>query len=221
MTLPKYPQVPCRLIGIHGLKQSGKDSVALYLHQSYQNVWREAFADTLKYSASVLFGVPYDEFNDPELKAQIHPHWGITRRFMLQFFGTEMVRDNMGTLLPSVGEDFWYQRLAYRLNGNPWDDVSYDEEDTVIIPDVRFQNEYNWIMANNGIVIHLTRPRDSDIIDPHKSEQPIIFTVPEATYALTNDGTLEELYLKIDKLFDYDLKSFSLIRKQISTSEQE
>ena len=216
---PKYPRVSCKLVGIHGLKHSGKDSIADYLHRSFHNVWKESFADSLKDSASALFGVPFQEFYDTELKDQVHHHWGITRRLMLQFFGTEMVRDNMHKILPSIGQDFWYQRLAYRLSGeSEYDDVKYDESDIVIIPDVRFQNEYNWIVANNGIVIHLTRPKESDIIDTHKSEQPINFLIPEASYALVNDGTLEELYLKVDELFD-NLPGFN--RKTISSSETE
>lgn len=73
---------------------------------------------------------------------------------------------------------------------------------------MRFQNEYDFIIANNGIVIHLTRPGFSGNvgISNHASESGIAnFHTPEATFHVENNSTLPELYAKIDAIVEHHL----------------
>lgn len=198
------------LIGISGRAGSGKDTVAEWIYDHYQNAWTIAFADALKESAAVLFGVVEDNFHDQDLKNNLDPFWQVTNRQLLQFFGTEMVRETFTKLVPEVGKDFWIWRLCKELNL-----VGLDPGDTFIIPDVRFQNEYDWIIQNNGIVIHLTRPGDSDIVGlaNHASESGFNFTEPRRTYHVNNNKTLTELFFSIEDVLNKADTNVPLIKK--------
>lgn len=198
-----FPPVACKLIGICGHAGSGKDTVADYIRHAHDDTWKLAFAKPLKEAAAKLFGIPLDAFTETDWKEVSDAYWNLTPRQVAQFFGTEMVRETAGKLLPGIGSDFWIHRLIMTLRGED-ESCEYTEDDVVIIPDVRFQNEYDWIIDQGGIIIHLTRPgADGTVgIRGHSSEGGIVNMAPLQTYELYNLGTLEELYEKVDKIID-------------------
>lgn len=182
-----------KLIGIHGKAGVGKNTVSDFLCGSYKGYYEEAFADPLKQTAAVAFGIPITYFLDRDLKETPHPYWNKSPREILQSLGTEMFRNYLGS-------DFWIRRMAGRVNNDllPEDVGAYDEQDTVVIPDVRFQNEYDWIIANDGHIIHLTRPDISQVgIPGHSSESDINLHNLERTFTCDNDGTIAQLQRKI------------------------
>jgi hypothetical protein len=193
-----------QLIGIHGHAGVGKDTLALYLADKHENVWGESFARPLKDACAAMFGIPRDYFDDPDYKNQLISYWKMSPRVIAQFFGTEIVRAN-------YGPDFWIDRLNQKLSNQQIDGPEYNSDDTVIITDVRFQNEYNWIIANGGVIIHLTRPgADGKVgIPNHSSEAGINLHNKEKTRAITNDSTLEVLYSKVDQAL-HDLNVFRI-----------
>jgi len=195
--------VRCKLIGIHGHAGSGKDTVGSYLHSTRDNTWKLSFADPLKEAASKMFGIPEDDFYDSDVKERPDPFWNVSPRQVAQFFGTEMVRETIHRLLPDTGQKFWIERMVHRLTGYG-DDTIYDEDDVVVICDVRFQNEYQWIIENGGIIIHLTRPGAEGTvgIPSHQSESGIDST-SDRSYFVNNDSTLEELYARIDSIVTF------------------
>lgn len=192
------------LIGIHGKAGSGKDTVKDFLIESFARHYSISFADPLKEAAAIAFGIPLDWFYSRDLKEEKHPNWNLSPRVIAQFMGTEMFRETVAKILPGIESDFWVERAALRLNNEyvPDDEGSFESGDTVIIPDVRFQNEYDWIIANKGIVIHLTRPgADGNIgIPNHASESDINLHDKERTYVCDNSGTISELQRKIANL---------------------
>jgi hypothetical protein len=197
MILEKLPN----LIGIHGHARAGKDTVKDFLISTYSDHYSISFADPLKEAASVAFGIPLEWFYQDSLKEIDHPNWSTSPRKIAQFMGTEMFRDTIHKLVPSVGDDFWVTRLALRITNRyvPEGEGHFDTDDTVVIPDVRFQNEYDWIIENGGIIIHLTRPgADGNIgIPGHASESSLNLHNIERTYECVNDSTLPSLYKKI------------------------
>jgi hypothetical protein len=190
-----------KLIGIYGHARSGKDTVTTFLTETYKGYYSIAFADPLKEAAAVAFGIPLDWFYSDELKDTEHPNWDLTPRQITQFMGTEMFRDTLPRLIEGVGNNFWVNRAILRLTNSyvPEDEGSFELTDTVVISDVRFQNEYDFIIKNNGIIIHLTRPgADGNIgISGHSSESQLTLHDNERTYEVTNDSTIPELHRKI------------------------
>lgn len=223
-SLTAHLKVPVKLIGIHGHAGSGKDTAAMYLHNKYSSTYIEAFADPLKEACAKLFGVSEESFYDSEQKEKIQAPWNVSPRMIAQFVGTELVRDHMWKLIFGDSNDFWVRRLAYKLSNKlPDDDCSYSAEDIVIIPDVRFQNEYDWIIEQGGIIIHLTRPgQDGTVgIPSHKSEAGIKFTSPEDTFLVENTGTIEELEQKVDRIYrDFCEYYFGGIAESAESSDE-
>jgi hypothetical protein len=198
------PSALPNLIGIYGRARAGKDTVKDFLIDTYKSHYSISFADPLKEAAAIAFGIPLDWFHSADLKEEPHPSYGVSPRAIAQFFGTELFRNNIHKLLPHVKEDFWIQRATLRLTNQylPEDEGEFTPEDTVVIPDVRFQNEYDWIIQSGGIIIHLTRPgADGTVgIPNHQSEQPINLHTPERTYLCENNGSISELHRKIANL---------------------
>lgn len=198
------PSVKCKLIGICGHARSGKDTVGQYLNQTRPDTYKLAFADALKAASAAMFGIDLDKFYDDELKEHPDPVWNVSPRKIAQFFGTEMVRDTLDRLIPGMGANFWIQRMAHTLNGQ-CEIVPYEADEVVVITDVRFQNEYDWIIENGGIIIHLTRPGAEGTvgIPGHASEGSLNFHEPYRTYRLTNDATLEDLHGAVDIIISH------------------
>lgn len=195
-----------QLIGVSGNSGVGKDTVASYLHGAYEKVYTEHFADPLKKACSEAFGLPLEFFNDPDLKEETNGVWEVSPRMIAQFFGTELFRDNIWKLLPNDQQDFWVRRMQGKISGTLLLDGEgeYVPGDTVVIPDVRFQNEYDYITSHGGIIIHLTRPgRSGKVgIPEHASEAGFKLTKPEVTYEVNNSGNIFELHDKIDAVLE-------------------
>lgn len=174
-----------KLLAITGLAGSGKDTIADYLWEEYGYL-KIAFADPLKAAAAAMFGLDVEAFYDRELKERPVEPWGTTPRRLLQLLGTEATK-------PVFGPDIWIKRFG----------ISYDmvrETDDVVIPDCRFNLEAEAIRAMGGVVVHLVRPGAGA---PGEAAQHVseagVDILPQ-DYVLSNDGTLEDLYGKVETL---------------------
>jgi Deoxynucleotide monophosphate kinase len=179
------------IIGLTGLKGSGKDTIAAHLIKSY-GFERRAFADKLKESAAALLKLDPSHFevlkNSPDILFAIgsFKQDGMfemivnqsTREF-LQRYGTESHRD-------VFGQDFWVNQLL------PMDGFYTDRN--IVITDVRFVNEAERIHALKGYVVRVVRTLFND--DAHTSEQEQLQI--KSDYELDNTGYLYELPKKID-----------------------
>lgn len=179
------------LIGITGRAGAGKDTVADYLRTDY-GFTPMAFADPLKAAASTLFNLPLEHFYDRDLKEAICPEWGMSPRHMAQRLGTEAMR---GTF----GQDFWIKRWIMEYGNMPaWMDV--------VVTDVRFNNEAQAIRDMGGMVLHIRRPGDGCLdgaAAAHASEAGVTY-ISSYDKVLVNDGSIEDLYRKVDSLFAWD-----------------
>ena len=189
------------LIGIYGHARSGKDTVKDFIIDNFKDHYSISFADPLKEAASAAFGIPLDHFYSDELKEEVNPNWGVSPRMIAQFMGTEMFRNTVGNLVPMASTNFWIHRATLRLTNQylPDDEGEFSPTDTVVIPDVRFQNEYDFIIQSGGIIIHLTRDgANGNIgIPGHSSEQTINLHTPERTFKCENNLSISELHRKI------------------------
>lgn len=138
------------IIGIGGLKRSGKDELArAIISHARQNgviLWNIAFADALRDTAAAAYGVPVNEFSSDQLKDEVHPAWGITRRQMLINLGVP------ATLLPPAGVDHWVRRWQQSLSDLPMNTSG------VIAADIRRTNEAAAVHDMGGVNILVRRP---------------------------------------------------------------
>jgi hypothetical protein len=171
-----------RLIGLAGLARSGKDSVANHLVQKH-GFHQVAFADPLR--DMLEFGLGIDPHYLTEDKESLIPWLGVSARHLLQTLGTEWGRGCIRT-------SFWIDVLTHSVQ------MFGDDTDSIVISDIRFNNEANWVRSR-GQLWHISRPaEDRDIVNPHSSELGIIPLAGEAI--ITNDGTLDDLLAHVDRV---------------------
>lgn len=189
------------LIAITGKARSGKDTIAKYLCEKYAKVYTEPFAKPLKLACAAAFGIPIEDFMDTETKELDNDAWGVSPRKIAQFVGTEMFRDTLSKLIPEIGTEFWVARMAYLLQGHILTEEGgqYDLSDTIVIPDLRFQNEYDMVCDWDGYVFHVIKEGIGEVgIEGHVSEAGIV-TNADNTWLINNNGTLEELYEEVER----------------------
>lgn len=202
------------LIGIHGTKGSGKNTVARFIAEWAQEKGMVAvdrgFADKLKWAMARLFypDIPMRDAIDwaDRIKREQstgHPGWEvkiskgyvdhvvITGRELFQHGGTEMGRDLFGT-------DFWVDQLLPReRRGNlyGWVDSFRGSGplDIATISDLRFENEAMRVIGLGGMVWHIKRPGREP--DGHASEVGLDDSI--VNRVIHNNGDLVDLRLKV------------------------
>ena len=158
------------LIGLHGKKQAGKDTVYERMRRLLGGqgckVERVSFADKIYESAAASLGLGVDFLrrwkSDPlavvEVSTLGYSRRVITLRDFVQRYGTEAHRDIFGS-------DFWVERVDLDHEGR-----------VVVVTDVRFRNEAQAVSDAGGAVVHVIGPEDVERTDDgHASEE----TLPE------------------------------------------
>lgn len=166
-----------KLLGLTGLAGCGKDTIARIMSENSTNIELYALADPLKKAASSIFNIPLDSFYNQNLKEMVEPYWDLSPREMLQKLGTEACRN-------VFGEDIWLK------SGESYIKDLLNKGKTVIVTDIRFDNEAQWIKDNGGIIIEIQRDNlKKQEKHNHSSEQGISIE----KFILKNNGTLENL----------------------------
>ncbi len=150
------------IIGIYGLKRSGKDTAASYIRNVLEDeVGTMYWATGVKRAAAAALGLDPNYFFNDKSKGEsfiVGDDSIMTGRHFLQKVGTECFRDNINT-------DFWVTRLLI--------DLEKRQEHIILIPDTRFPNEYDAIKKVGGYVIRVNRPQAEDG-DRHASETALL-----------------------------------------------
>ena len=190
-----------KIIGIAGLIGSGKDTVANHLIQEH-DFKRIKFADKLKDGVAAIFEWPRellegDSDESREWRETPDEFWSkelgedITPRFVLQKFGTE-VRDGFHV-------HTWTILLKKTILQNP--NTNY------VIPDVRFPHEDAIIKELGGEMWRVSRGEDPEwftdyveenITPKHVHPSEWKWAKIDFNFLLNNNGTVQQLYDKID-----------------------
>jgi len=141
------------IIGIVGFAGSGKGTVGDILIRDY-DFHRLSFADGVKDAVAAIFGWPRhllegDTSESRDFREASDEWWSkkfgyeVTPRFMLQKMGTEAGRD-------VFHDQVWVHALARKA----------EQYNNVVIPDVRFPNEIDYIKDAGGFVIRVVRGKE-------------------------------------------------------------
>jgi len=183
------------LIGVVGLIGSGKDTVSKRLEQKH-GFRRDSFAKSLKDAVSAMFNWDREMLegngdDSRQWREQPDEFWSkkfgktVTPRWVLQHFGTEVMRQHMHDAI-------WIDSCLSRYDGQP-----------TVISDTRFQNELKTIKEHGGEIILVKRgemPTREQMQEhgAHKSEWDWMGW--EFDHVIDNDGTKQELFAKVDDL---------------------
>lgn len=177
------------IIGIAGKAGSGKDTFANALIKKY-SVKRDTLAAPIKRFVQDVFRVEWDIVDGltkegREQREKELSNWpGWTVRKLLQFIGTELMRNN-------IEKDIWVRSVILRMNEKP--------KTNWIVTDVRFPNEMDGLRNAYGkdfVMVKVVRNSVKELngIKNHESEA---YDLP-ADVVIDNNGTLEELMEKVD-----------------------
>lgn len=154
------------IIAFIAKKGRGKDTAADYLIQNY-NFTKRAFTDPLKKGIQQWF-LFTDEQLFTEQKEIIDSRWGVSPRKVCQIVGSDVVRDMFPKILfndTKIGDSFWVKSFDI------WYKSTTDlHRGNVVVSDVRFQNEVDYIKSIGGIVVKINRP-SLDTKQEHKHKQ--------------------------------------------------
>jgi len=174
-----------KIIGLHGVAKSGKSTTAAIL-KMYGYV-EMPLAAPLKRSIAAIFHIPVESLEEQGFKESMAPIGGIPWRKYLQGLGAE----GFGRALDP---EYWI-----RLNQFSVRKALSDKNVTgVVIPDIRFSNEAEYVRQEGGIVVKIERVNGEKLhgdLASHPSEQGI----PEHLVDLVvkNVGTIQNLEKKI------------------------
>lgn len=180
--------------GITGGIGAGKSLAARYIRDII-NVQRDetvdifAVADSVRDVVSVMFDVDVKRLRGDTPEDRYWREHGIlsvsdgfdfwTPREALQFVGTELFRKNLH-------QDFWIYKLKQKM--------AKSESKHIIVPDIRFDNEMDFIFESGGKMLYLKRPGDDarysvrKETDTHESERGITRDLWPGCYMMINGG---------------------------------
>lgn len=200
-----------KIIGIVGFINSGKGTVGnLLIEYGFVS---ESFAKPLKDATASIFGWPRsllegDTAFSRKFREEKDQWWSekmgreITPRNILQYFGTELFRENFHN-------DIWILSMIHRLEAQP--------KNNFVITDVRFPNEIETIQKQGGKIVLVERGEkpewydtafryntlnDKNLPKPdiHYSEWAWIGS--KIDYTLKNNGTIRDLTKEVEKMID-------------------
>ena len=211
-------QSKCKVIGIGGEKEAGKDTAAQILIDRH-GYTRFALADPLKEMCAEAFVIDLADMHNPIKKEK-----KFKRKFVAKdehVYQLLLISDRMGIkpttqqakavlaslsgksfssireILQYVGTDVMRKGIA----DNYWIDLflaQIKNQTKVVVTDVRFLNERTLVKKMLGgklVRIH----RNSSAVGEHSSENSLGADA-EYDHVLHNDGTIEELQQKMQKI---------------------
>ena len=196
-----------KLVGVTGLARSGKDHASDQLAR-LMRLHKYAFAEPLKTMLKSVFG---DHFHEGD-RSGICPETCKSYRVMMQTLGTEWGRELMN---PQI----WVNLVARRwreveagchLVNETKDYTGYKANiaEGMVLSDVRFDSEAEWIQLHGGVIIEIVRPPAHKSVAEkimsaaahvgianHESERGI--SRHFITHTIVNDGSLNDFDLKL------------------------
>ena len=171
------------LIGITGKAGSGKDTFAKYFIEQL-GFERYGFADPIKRMIEAGFNLSPGIWEDRQAKETDIQWLGRSPRFLAQVLGTEWGRG-------LIHNSLWLLLAEQKLL----------RAGDIVIPDVRFDNEAQWILAKGGAVYEITRDKSMRVDNVgHVSENGI--SPDLITQTVHNFGTIADLHRKAQFLWN-------------------
>jgi hypothetical protein len=211
------------IIGLVGFIGSGKGTFGdiLVREHGYRQF---AFADALKDGVSQIFLWPRgllegDSNASRTFREKVDPWWSnklgyeVTPRLILQKFGTEACRNG-------IADNIWIAALEKRIQG-------YDD---VVITDVRFPNEINFIRSVGGVIIRVKRGEDPIWYNDALSTNTVgintmeEYNVHESEWAwigqkidhtVLNEGTKDDLKESVNRILTKAPKDNTIFHHQV------
>ena len=199
------------------------DRVENYGSKTYSPWEIKKFAGKLKQIASLLTGIPVEDFEDQEFKkSYLGAEWGtvesnplnsipvfeniefnhlISVREFLQKLGTEAMRDGLheNTWVNALFAD--YNATGYNYTGCENKVIQGEwEYPNWIITDMRFPNEMDAVKERKGITIRVVRPVEKSKTTARLHPSETSLDKAKFDYEIINDAGILELIKKVRQI---------------------
>jgi hypothetical protein len=203
-----------RIIGISGLKTSGKDTTFQMVDHIYSElhpdrvVTRAGFADKLKIMAARALGLEAHDETLIHLMDDAKENWlfDVTRpdsilgyETIASFTGRQYLQWFGGNARIVFGETFWIDQVLPVAYDRYWGEElteRYPGVDVLCITDVRYPNEAERILDLNGEIWRVDRPGLAS--DGHSSEIPLKEHLVQRV--IDNKGSFADLEVAVKEL---------------------
>jgi hypothetical protein len=178
------------IIGISGKARSGKDTFAEMLAEALNKVKYPpyvmmAFANELKLKCQEAFDLTWEQLwgDDKEVPDERYPKpLGAGGK---GFWTAREIMQNFGAFYRTIDNEFWIKNL-FR--------VAEDKEYTnVIVTDVRYINEADYIIDQGGAVIRVERDNKDDVHNMQHPSEVELDNYKRFDFTISNNGTLDQL----------------------------
>ena len=192
------------IIAFTGEARVGKSTASSHLQKAW-DFQEYPLAFPIKKATSHLFGWSMDRIENH--KEEVDPEYGISPREVLQALGTDFSQHLLSSKYPDyakvTGRNLFVKRFHSFLR--------VANHNRVVIPDLRFPHERNYLTLSfpRAIIVKIERDRDLRIPKPvtnnHESEMHI--DEIEADFFVTNNGSFKHLFYQLDEILDQVLRS--------------
>jgi predicted kinase len=172
------------LIGLCGAAGSGKDTVAAILREKAA-FYRVAFAEPLYQMVAVVTGLMPEDLQDREVKEAVIPWLGKSPRQMLQSLGTEWGRS-------MVKDSVWIDLATRRI------EQLQASGRSVVVTDVRFENEAEAIRSLGGELWRVVRPAGCVASEAMRHSSEAGLSAGLIDREIANTGSLGDLANAVD-----------------------
>ncbi len=175
------------VIGLAGKAGSGKDTIGGLIADLPR--WQQiAFADPLRVMLVMGGFAKPEQLNDRKLKETPIELHGASPRVLMQTLGTEWGRE-------MIHPEIWIRLLAERVDKFTEANVA-----GVVITDIRFEDEAEYVRRVGGKVVHVIRPPGAHglLSSKHRSEAGVKRRYGDLL--LDNDGLVADLPDKLQVL---------------------
>ena len=194
------------IIGIFGRAGAGKDTFSDYLVKKHDFI-KIAFADKIKRILMDLYGFNYNQLWGPSAERALENDKGLTVRLCSQKFGDcgrelslDTWTDYCANIIDKLHNVGGYSYLAH----TGLQKYNSTEKRNVIVSDCRYLNEILKIKELGGFCIRIKKSNNGlhGSAGQHSSEKDQD-NIKDSVFdeIIVNDGTLEDLYNKVDYIF--------------------
>lgn len=185
------------IIGISGKARSGKDTFAEMLaaalnKESYPPYVMMAFANELKLRCQAAFDLTWEQLwgDDKEVPDERYvktPRTTLTGvgELPIVYWTAREIMQNYGAFYRTIDNEFWVKNL-FKV-------IEEKEYTNVIITDVRYINEADYIINNGGYVIRVDRENKDTVHNEQHPSEIELDSYKRFDFTVVNNWTLDVL----------------------------
>lgn len=178
------------LIGLSGMKQSGKSTVANYM-RTRKGFTELSFAYPLKeIIGKQLFGLNDSQlYGSDEDKERVITDWHRSPRQILQIVGTDLFRNNFDS-------DFWVKLCLRRIR----EIRKNNAKARIVVSDCRFFNEQQALKDMGAYSFNIIK--DGQVSQDHHESEHGLDRYPFDYQIKAKPGKLNDLYGQVDEIIN-------------------